>query len=96
MEYTTEIIEEAGGPDEQLRVRLATVAAYRLTRIIEKDAFVVEPGAQFDMLDNFEGPFLWEMSDEDLERNPPTSVAFGVVSSAETNGVVHVRLRVPF
>ena len=37
-------------------------------------------GGTFDILDAFEGKFVWEMTPEDLETTPPTSLILEIVS----------------
>ncbi|MBX3287559.1 MAG: hypothetical protein KF703_19590 [Actinobacteria bacterium] len=97
-EVTVEAMEE--GPEEALRDRWATCAARRLSRLEEADGAYPEAGGWFDILDTFEGPFLWELSDAELEANPPSSVEFEVVSvdppEPPGEGVVRVTVRVPF
>lgn len=68
------------GPDAPMLERLATIAAFRLGSLERRTGHYPVPGALFDMLDCLDGKFLWEMTDEELEADPPTRVDFEVVS----------------
>lgn len=99
--YKVEVEPGDDGPPAELLDRLATIAAHRLSRLNERDGHHPVVGAGFDMLDNLEGPYLWERTDEDLAENPPTRVDFEVVAvdpvDPPTDGTpVRVRVTVPF
>lgn len=57
-------------------------------------------GAGVDILDAFEGPYVWEMTDEQLEATPPSRVDFEIVdvdpAEAPGSGEVRVTVRIPF
>lgn len=80
--HTYEVTVEAGedGPPPELVERWAKVATYRLEVLEEREGHYPAVGGSFDMLDNLEGKFFWEMTDEELEANPPTAVYFDIVS----------------
>ena len=98
--YEVEVVEEEEGPDAAMRERLATVAAYRLGRLDARDGYYPSVGEPFDMLDNLDGPFFWERTEEQLADDPPTQVDFEVVAVDPAErpdaGVVRVTVRVPF
>lgn len=53
------------------------------------------------MLDNFDGPFFWERTEEQLADDPPSQVDFEVVAVDPVEppgegGQVRVAVRVPF
>jgi hypothetical protein len=100
-DYVVTVVEEEEGPEPELRERLATVAAYRLGRLEEREGHYPEVGGQFDMLDHFEGPFFWERTDESMVDDPPTRVDFEIVAvdpaaPSDQPGRVQVSVRVPF
>jgi hypothetical protein len=100
-DYTVEVLDEDGGPDPALRERFAACAARRLARLEANEGHYPTVGGSFDILDGFEGPFVWEMTPEELEANPPSSVLLEVVTvdPAEPpadGGPVQVGVRVPF
>jgi hypothetical protein len=98
LEFEVTLEEQEDGPDEKLRARFAVCASRRLA----KQAAEAYPksGSQFDILDAFEGKFVWEMSQAEMEQNPPSSVEMEIVSiepaSAPTSGKVRVLARVLF
>ena len=99
--YEVTVAEQEEGPEPELRERWAKVAAYRLATLEEREGHYPEVGGNFDMLDNFEGPFFWERTDEELEADPPSSVQFEItaVDPAEPPAapqVVTVTVIVPF
>jgi hypothetical protein len=99
-EFTVEFEEQDGGPEAALRDRFAVVAARRLQRLEEDGEPYPVAGGSFDFLDAFEGPYVWEMTDEQFAETPPTSVAVEIVSvepaAAAPDGPVRVVARVPF
>jgi hypothetical protein len=99
-EYTVEVLAEDGGPEPELRERFATIIARRLGKLEEQQGTYPAAGDAFDFLDAFEGKFVWEMSDADLEATPPTMVDFEVVSvdpvEPAGSGPVAVTARIPF
>jgi hypothetical protein len=100
-DFIVTVAQEDGGPEPELCERLATVAKYRLEKLAKDGGAYPEVGADFDMLDSFEGPFFWEMSDAQREETPPSSVQFEVLSvdpaEAPADGAeVNITVRVPF
>lgn len=98
--YLVTVEASAGGPDEKLRARLGTIAAFRLGRLDARTGHYPVAGGAFDMLDCLDGKFLWEMSDAELEARPPTRIDFEVVAvdpvaRPATPGTVKVIVRVP-
>jgi len=77
--YQVTVIDTPDGPDAALRERLATCAAFRLSRLEQRLQHYPQVGGTFDMLDNFSGPFLWERSDEQMAADPPSRVDYEVV-----------------
>ncbi|UYN84813.1 MAG: hypothetical protein KIT89_06570 [Microcella sp.] len=96
-EFSVSVLAEDGGPDAPLRERFATVIAYRLELLNERDGTYPAVGDWFDFLDSFDGPFAWQMTDEEFEANPPTRVDFEVVGVTPTeaagSGLVTVTAR---
>jgi hypothetical protein len=74
--YEVELEPQEGGPEPELRERLAVVAAHRLPKLEDYPS----AGLAFDALDTFEGKYVWEMTPEEFEATPPTQVDFEVVS----------------
>lgn len=99
-EYTVELPPEDGGPEPELRERFATVIAYRLGQLEEQKGVYPKAGDAFDFMDAFEGKFIWEMTDDDLEATPPSLVDFEVVEvdpvEPAGSGKVAVTARIPF
>lgn len=99
-EYTVDVLDEDGGPEPELRERFATVIAYRLGQLEDQRGVYPKAGDAFDFMDAFEGPFIWEMTDDDLEATPPSLVDFEVVEVAPVEpagtGPVAVTVRIPF
>jgi len=99
-EYTVEVLPEDGGPEPEPRERFATIGARRLQKLEEQRGTYPEAGDAFDFLDAFEGKFIEEMSDAELEATPPTQVDFEVVDVAPVepagSGSVAVKVRIPF
>lgn len=100
-QYDVTVVDESGEMDPATQERLATVAAYRLETLDENEGSYPVPGGAFDMLDHFEGPFFWERTDEEMEADPPTSVAFEVVAvdpaeQPEAGATIRVEVTVPY
>lgn len=99
--YNVTLTETPEGPDAALRERLAKVAAYRLETLHEREHYYPKAEDFFDMLDNMQGPFLWEMSDEELEKNPPSRIDFKVlnvnpISPPATDSTINVEVTIEF
>ena len=77
--YEVELEQQEGGPEPELQKRFIACAARRLQKI-EGDAGYPQAGQSFDILDAFEGKYVWEMSPEEFEATPPTQVDLEVVS----------------
>lgn len=99
-EYTVDVLAEDGGPEPELRERFATVISHRLAKLEDQKSVYPKAGDAFDFMDTFEGPFIWEMTDDDLEATPPTLVDFEVVAvdpvEPAGSGPVAVTVRIPF
>jgi len=98
--FEVEFEEQEGGPEPELRERFSVAASRRLGKLEETGRPYPKPGDMFDILDAFEGPYVWEMTDEQLEATPPTQVDIEVVSvdppEDQGDGPVRVTARVPF
>ncbi len=99
-EFTVEFEEQDGGPEPALRERFGVAASRRLGLLEGEGRAYPKAGEEFDILDAFEGPFVWEMTDEQLEATPPTLIGVEVVSvdpeADAGSGPVRVVARVPF
>jgi len=98
-EFTVEFEEQDGGPEPALRERFGVVASRRLGKLEGDGHPYPRAGDDFEFMDAFEGPFIWEMTDAQLEQTPPTLVSAQVVSVdpvEETDGPVRVVARVQF
>jgi hypothetical protein len=78
--YQVTVAETAGGPDAAMRERLATCAAFRLGTLERRTGHYPQAGGEFDMLDNFSGPFFWERSQDEIANDPPSRVDYEVIS----------------
>jgi hypothetical protein len=98
-EFIVTMLTDEGGPGPELLARFSTVMTYRLELLDERDGSYPAAGDSSYFLDGFEGPFAWELSDEELETNPPTGVYYDIVevSPAEPagSGRVMVTARIP-
>jgi len=98
-EFTVEFEEQDDGPEPGLRDRFGVVASRRLGAL-EKDGHAYpRPGDSFDFMDAFDGPYIWEMTDQQLEETPPTLIGAEVVSvdpAEPADGPVRVVARVVF
>jgi hypothetical protein len=101
-DYLVTISEEAGGPDAAMRERFAACLAYRLASLESRDGYFPAPGDPVDMLDNLEGKYFWEMTDDEVAQNPPSRIDYEIVSvdpadrPAATETPVRILARVPF
>ncbi|MEQ1736535.1 MAG: hypothetical protein ABL886_09045 [Rhodoglobus sp.] len=98
-EFTVEFEEQDDGPEPALRERFGVVASHRLSKLDEDGKAYPKAGDEFDFMDAFEGPYVWEMTDAQFEATPPTLVGAEVVSvepSEPTDGPVRVVARVVF
>ena len=99
-EFTVEFEEQEDGPEPELRERFAVAAARRLTSLEKDGRPYPAAGDSFDFLYVFDGPYVWEMTDEQVEATPPGSVEVEVVSvdppEDAGSGPVHVVALVPF
>ena len=77
--YRVEIEPIEDGPEPALLERFVTCANRRLAKLEPTEGYPVA-GGSFDILDAFEGKFVWEMSEAEFEATPPTRVDFEIVS----------------
>ncbi len=77
--YTVEIEPIPDGPEPELIERFVVCAARRLGKLEATEGYPVA-GGSFDILDAFEGKYVWEMTPEEFEATPPTQVDFEIVS----------------
>ena len=98
-EFDVTFLAEEGGPEPHLVERFNTALTYRLELLDERDGAYPKAGDSSYFLDGFEGPFAWELSDAELEANPPTGVYYDIVSvdpvEPAGSGRVTVTARVP-
>jgi hypothetical protein len=97
--YQVTVVETHDGPDAAMRERLARCAAFRLESLERRAKHYPRVGGEFDMLDHFEGRFLWERSDEEMVNDPPSRVDYEVVGvdppePPATPGLVQVQVRI--
>ncbi len=99
-EFTVEFQEQDGGPEAALRERFSVVASRRLTKLEQDGAAYPQAGGEFDFMDAFEGPYVWEMTDAQFEETPPTLIGAQIVSVDPVedagDGPVKVVAIVPF
>lgn len=97
-EFIVTFEEQDGGPEPELRERFGVVASRRLNALEGEGRAYPVAGDAFDFMDAFEGPYIWEMTDEQFEATPPTAVEAEVVSvdpaSPSADGPVQVVARV--
>jgi hypothetical protein len=99
-EFTVEFEEQEDGPEPALRERFAVAASRRLG-LLEKDGTPYpKAGGDFDIMDAFEGPYVWEMTDAQFEATPPSLIGCEIVSvdpvEAAADGPVMVVARIVF
>lgn len=98
--FQVEVAEQEGGPEPELRERFSVCASRRLGKLEATGRPYPKPGDTFDILDAFGGPYVWEMTDEQLAATPPTQVDLEVVSvepeADAGDGPVRVTARVMF
>lgn len=99
-QFTVEFEEQEDGPEPALRERFAVAAAHRMAILEEDGNAYPKAGDDFDFMDAFEGPFVWEMTDEQFEATPPSLIGCEIVSVDPTepaaDGPVKVIARVVF
>jgi len=80
-EYVVELEDQGpGGPDASLRERFATCAGFRLRQLERRAGHYPRAGGALDIMDGFEGKFVWEASDEELAESPMSIIDLEVVS----------------
>ena len=98
--YEVRLEAQEDGPDAALRERFATCLVYRLELLEDRDGYYPSADDWLDFLDSFDGPFAWEMTDEQFEANPPSRVDVQVVSVDPVDPTgpdpVRVVVRLPF
>ena len=77
--YEVQIEPTADGPEPELLERFVVCATRRLAKLEPTEGYPVA-GRGFDIMDAFEGPYIWQMTDAELEATPPTRVDLEVVS----------------
>lgn len=97
--FTVEVLEQPDGPEADVRERFRVCAERRLMKLEAQGRAYPAAGDVFDILDAFAGPFVWEMTPEQLEANPPVSVELEVSAVEPVEPVaaptpVRVRVRV--
>jgi hypothetical protein len=99
-EFTVVFEEQDGGPEPALRERFSVIASRRLGKLEAEGRSYPAAGEEFDIMDAFEGPYIWEMTDAQLEATPPTLIGVEIVSVDPVqdagSGPVRVVARVPF
>jgi hypothetical protein len=99
-EFTVEFEEQDDGPEPGLRQRFGVVASRRLGKLETDGSAYPKAGDDFDFMDPFDGPYIWEMTDEQLEATPPTLIGCEIVSvdpaEPAADGPVRVVARVVF
>lgn len=99
-EFTVEFEEQDDGPEPGLRERFAVVASRRLGKLEGNGNAYPKAGDAFDFMDAFDGPYVWEMTDAQLEATPPSLIGAEIVSvdpaEAAADGPVRVVARVVF
>jgi hypothetical protein len=98
-EFDVTVVSDEGGPGPELLKRFAVCMTYRLELLDERDNAYPAVGDSSYFLDSFEGKFAWELTDDELESNPPTGVYYDIeeVSPVEPagSGRVTVTARIP-
>ena len=97
--FTVDVHEQPDGPEPELRARFRVCAERRLMKLEAQGRAYPAAGDVFDILDAFAGPFVWEMTPEELEATPPVSVELEVIavdppSPVEPPAPVRVTVRV--
>jgi hypothetical protein len=97
--FEVTVEEHADGPGPELRARFAACAARRLRNLENEDGTYPRPGFGFNILDGFEGKFVWEMTDDEVADAPLTFVDLEVTAvdppTPSGDGTVIVSVRVP-
>ena len=78
-QYRVEIEAIPDGPEPELLERFVVCASRRLARLEPTEGYPVA-GRSFDILDAFEGKYVWEMTPAEFEATPPTRVDLEIVS----------------
>ena len=76
--YVVEIVADPEVPEEH-RARFKVCLERRLAKLAERGK-VPEAGQTADILDNFAGKYVWEMTPAELEQTPPSSVELEIRS----------------
>jgi hypothetical protein len=79
----TFVVEVNTGPDPaaaKLKARFERVCALRLQTLASRKKPYPKAGTELSILDNFEGKLVAEMTEKELEENPPTEVNFTIES----------------
>ena len=98
-EVVVTVVTDEGGPGPELLTRFSTALTYRLELLDERDNAYPKAGDSSYFLDSFEGPFAWELSEEEFEANPPTGVYYDIEEvdpvDPAGSGRVTVTARIP-
>jgi hypothetical protein len=91
--YQVDILQDPEDLPPEHRARFITCLERRFAKL--EGSF--QAGGTIDILDAFEGPFVWEMTPEQLEATPPVGVEFTIESLSEPiDGVVHAVVRLVY
>ena len=98
--YEVQILAEDDEPPAALRERFRVCLERRLARLETQGGPYPQVDEVVDILDAFEGPYVWEMTPEELEARPPVSVELLIVEVEPTEppaepATVKVTVRVP-
>jgi len=94
--YQVDVLQEPDELPPEHRARFVTCLERRFAKL-EAAGTSLAQGDSIDILDAFEGPFVWEMSAEQLEATPPVGVEFTIVSlSPPTDGIVRAVVRLVY
>ncbi len=80
-EYLVEMEDQGPeGPAAPLRERFATCARFRLRQLERRAGHYPRAGGALDIMDGFEGKFVWEATNAELEAHPMSIIDLEVVS----------------
>jgi hypothetical protein len=90
--YEVEVLPDPPDMPAEHRARFKICLERRLGKLEDKGK-AAKQGDSVDILDNFSGKYVWEMSAEELEKTPPSSVELTIDSMETNDGVVPVVAR---
>jgi len=91
--YTVDVLPEPEELPAEHRERFRVCLERRLGKLTTAGKPPVVGGA-VDILDAFDGPYVWEMTPEQLEATPPTQIWFTVVSMEPAGDSTKVTVRI--